>query len=400
MTIRNLLFGVLLAAAPLAHAGDWPNWRGPTRDGISTETGWTTQWPAGGPKQLWQAHVGLGCSAVHVSAGRAYTLGNKDETDTIYCFDAVTGKELWKHSYPSPLMPKYWEGGTLATPTVEGDRVYAVSKMGRLFCFDAATGKIVWQKNLEKDFGGKVPTWGFAGSPLILKDRLLLETGAPDGSVVALEKATGQLVWKNGSDQAGYSTLQPFSLGGKDYLANFNGVALAVLEQNGGKVVARYPFKTKYDVNAVTPLVSGDKLFIAAGYNHGSALVKFTGSALERVWESNKMRNHFNSCVLVNGFLYGFDENALACMELATGEVKWSEPSIGKASLMLADGKLIVLAEKGDLIIAEPSPAAFKEIARAKVLGGKCWCVPVLANGRVYAKNNAGDLVCLDVSGK
>ena len=400
MTSRPLLCLALLAAAPLAHAADWPNWRGPTHDGISTETGWATQWSAVGPTQLWEAHVGLGCSSITVSQGRAYTLGNKDETDTIYCFDAASGKELWKHAYPSPLMPKYWEGGTLATPTVDGDRVYVVSKMGNLFCFDAASGKVVWQKNLVNDFGGVVPTWGYAGSPLIVKDWLLLDVGAPGGATLALDKATGNLVWKNGDDPAGYGTLQLFTFQGKECLASFNGFGLVVRELNGGKELGRYAWKTKYDVNATTPLVSGDKIFIASGYNHGSALVQLTAAGLKEVWQNNKMRNHFNSCVLWQGCLYGFDENALACMELATGEVKWSEPTIGKASLMLADGKLIVLAEKGELIVAAPSPAAFKVLARAKVLGGKCWVVPVLANGRIYAKNNAGDLVCLDVSGK
>ena len=396
--IRTALVITALACVPLAQAADWANWRGPTRDGISTETGWKLT--SGEAKKLWTAQVGMGCSAVHVSNGRAYTQGNKNETDTVFCFDAVTGKELWKHSYPCPLQPKFWEGGTLATPTVDGDRVYTISKVGDLFCFEAATGKIVWQKNLEKDFGGKMPTWGFAGSPLILKDQLLVETGAEAGSVVALEKATGKLVWRGGKGPAGYGTIQPFNLAGKDYLAVFTGVSLAILEQNSGKEIASYPFKTKYDVNAVTPIISGDKIFIAAGYNHGSALVKFTGSALEKVWENNKMKNHFNSCVLVKGFLYGFDENDLACMELATGTIKWSQKGIGKASLILADGKLLILSEKGDLITAEPSPESFKEIARAKALTYKCWCVPVLANGRIYCKNNSGDLVCVDVSGK
>jgi outer membrane protein assembly factor BamB len=396
MTLRSLL--ALALCAGVTQAADWPHWRGPTRDGISTETGWKLS--SGDAKKLWTAQVGMGCSAIHVAGGRAYTLGNKNETDTVFCFDAVTGKELWKHSYPCPLQPKFWEGGTLATPTLDGDRVYSISKVGDLFCFEAATGKIVWQKNLEKDFGGKMPTWGFSGSPLVLKDRLLVETGADTGSVVALDKATGQLVWRGGKGPAGYGTIQPFSLRGKDYLAVFTGNALAILEQNGGKQIASYPFKTKYDVNAVTPLISGDKIFIAAGYSHGSALVKFTGAALEQVWESKQMRNHFNSCVLVNGHLYGFDENDLACMELATGTLKWSQKGIGKASLILADGKLLILSEKGDLITAEPSPAGFKELARAKALTYKCWCVPVLANGRVYCKNNSGDLACVDVSGQ
>jgi outer membrane protein assembly factor BamB len=396
MTLRSLL--ALALCAGITQAADWPHWRGPTRDGISTETGWKL---AGGEaKKLWTAQVGMGCSAIHVAQGRAYTLGNKNETDTVFCFDAITGKELWKHSYPCPLQPKFWEGGTLATPTLDGDRVYSISKVGDLFCFEAATGKIVWQKNLEKDFGGKMPTWGFSGSPLVLGDKLLVETGADTGSVVALDKATGQLVWRGGKGPAGYGTIQPFSLRGKDYLAVFTGNALAILEQNGGKQIASYPFKTKYDVNAVTPLISGDKIFIAAGYSHGSALVKFTGAALEQVWESKQMRNHFNSCVLVNGHLYGFDENDLACMELATGTLKWSQKGLGKASLILADGKLLILSEKGDLITAEPSPAGFKELARAKALTYKCWCVPVLANGRIYCKNNSGDLACVDVSGQ
>ena len=390
----------LFATLHSVTAADWPHWRGPTRDGISTETGWSTQWPEGGPKQLWQTNVGMGCSSITVSQGRAYTQGNENETDTVFCFDAATGKIIWKHSYACPLMAKYWEGGTLATPTVDGDRVYTISKMGDLFCFNAATGKIIWKKNLPADLGGQVPTWGYAGSPLVLNGWVLLDVGAPGGATMALDKLTGNVVWKNGDDPASYGTLMPFTFQGRQCLASFNAFGLVVRELNGGKEVARFPWKTKYDVNATTPIIAGDKIFISSGYLHGCALLQLSADGLKEVWQNTKMKNHFNSCVLWQGHLYGFDENTLACMELATGEVKWTQPGIGKASVMIADGKLVVQAERGDLIIAEPTPTAFKPIARAKVLGGKCWVVPVLANGRIYAKNNAGDLVCLDVSGK
>jgi len=399
--IRRAAGGVLMFATLYsAMAADWPHWRGPTRDGISTETGWTTQWPAGGPTQLWQAKVGMGCSSITVSKGHAYTQGNQNETDTVFCFDANTGNVLWKHSYACPLMAKYWEGGTLATPTVDNDRVYTISKMGDLFCFQADSGKVLWSKNLPNDLGGQVPTWGYAGSPLVINDWVLLDVGAPGGATMALDKLTGNVVWKNGNDPAGYGTLQLFSFQGKECLASFNGFGLVVRELNGGKEVARFPWKTKYDVNATTPIIAGDKIFISSGYLHGCALLQLSADGLKEVWQNTKMKNHFNSCVLWQGHLYGFDENTFTCMEWATGEVKWTKPDLGKASVMIADGKLIIQAERGDLVIAEPTPAAFKEIARAKVLKGKCWVVPVLANGRIYTKNNAGDLICLDVSGK
>lgn len=400
MLFRVCLLGIVLTLAHTATAGDWPRWRGPNLDGISTETGWRTDWPAGGPKQLWKTNVGIGCSSFTISKGRAYTMGNKDDKDTIYCFDAVTGKPIWKHTYDCELAPKYYEGGTSMSPTVDGSLVFTVSKEGHVFCLQAETGKVMWAKHLQKDFGGKMPTWGYAGSPLVLGQTLLLEAGGKGSSLVALGKTMGNVMWRVGEDGAGYGSIMPFNYMGKVCLAIFNAFGPVVREATTGKEIARHPWNTKYDVNAATPIISKDTIFISSGYGTGAALLQLNPPGMKVVWQSKVMRNHFNSCILWKDHLYGFDESTFKCIEYATGKEKWARDDLGKGSLMLADGKLIIQGESGDLVLAEPTPLAYREIARAKVLSGKCWVVPVLANGRIYCKNNAGDVVCLDVSGK
>ena len=388
----------LILGVGCAQAADWPQWRGPNRDGISTETGWSSQWGADGPKQLFKLNVGIGCSAVAVSQGKLYTMGNAKNSDTVWCLDPASGKEIWKQSYECPLDPHMFEGGPGATPTVDGERVYTLSRAGHLHCLDAKTGKVVWMKHLVKDLGGKVPTWGYAGSPLVLEKRVIVDVGAPGAATVALDKTSGEVAWKSGDEGAGYGAPLAFEQGGKRLLALFDGYGLVLREADSGKPLARQEWKTNYEINASTPIVSGDKIFVSSGYGKGAALFDFTGSELKYVWQTKKMRNHFNSCVLWKGNLYGFDESKFACLDFATGDVKWSQDDLGKGSLMVADGKLIIQSETGDLVIAEASPAAFKQLARAKVLDKRCWVVPVLANGRIYCKNNLGDLVALAVT--
>ncbi|TAN36336.1 MAG: alcohol dehydrogenase [Verrucomicrobia bacterium] len=393
-------FALVYAVAQSAPAADWLQWRGPTRDGISAETTWSAQWPASGPAQHWKLNVGTGCSSVVVAQGRLFTMGNSNDTDTVYGLDAASGQALWKYAYPCPLDPHLFEGGPGATPTVDGDHVYTLSRAGQLHCLQAATGKVLWAKQLVRDFGGKVPTWGYTGSPIALDNKLIFDLGAPDAATIALDKLTGNVLWKSGGKGASYGTLMPFTHAGKACLASFNAFGLIVRDAATGQELARYPWKTNYDINATTPIIAGDKIFISSGYNHGSALLQFSGDKLTALWETKKMRNHFNSCVLWQNHLYGFDMETLTCMNFATGEVVWKQTGLGKGSLMLADGKLIIQAERGDLVIAAASPVAFQEIARTKVLNGRCWVVPVLANGRIYCKNNLGDLVCVSVTKK
>lgn len=385
-------------------AADWPRWRGPDLNGISKETGWTTQFPASGPKVLWKANVGTGFSSIAVANGRAYSMGNKADTDTVYCFDAETGKVLWRHAYPCELLDKYYEGGPGSTPTVDGDRVYTFSKTGELFCLDATGGKVIWSKNLARELGAKLPTWALAGSVLVEGDRLLLNLG---DAGTAVDKQTGKVLWTSGKGPAGYATPVPFGSGDDRAVAIFGEKHVCAVRVQDGKELWRHPWKTSYEVNGADPIVldaRGERVFISSGYNRGCALLRIADGKPAVLWENKNMRNQFNPSVRIDGHIYGIDDDAgknntsLKCVDLETGAVRWSEPT-RFGSLLAADGKLIVLNERGLLMIVEAAPGAAKVLARAQVLGGKCWTTPALANGRIYCRNAAGDLVCLDVKG-
>lgn len=398
---RCLPIAVALLAVPALQALDFPHWRGPDYNGISKETGWSATWSGAGPKVLWKASVGMGFSSFSVSQGRVFTMGNVDKTkDVVYAFDAATGKELWRYTYDHPIDAKYYEGGTSATPTVAGDRVYTVSKRGHVFCLEAATGKMLWGRNVAEELGAKMPEWGFAGSVLVQGERLFVNIGKYGA---ALDKS-GKVLWSTGTEAAGYSTHVPFTQAGKPALAVFAAKEVAGLDPATGKVLWSHPWKTSYDVNASDPIIEGDLVFISSGYKAGASVIRIGGAAPVEVWKSkDAMRNHHNNCVLIDGHLYGFDDDNnsnLKCVELRTGTVKWSQKGLGKGALMAADGKLIINSEMGELVIAAADPAAYKELARAQVVGKKCWTAPVLAHGRVYVRNEKGDVVCVDVSGK
>jgi len=376
---------------------DWYRWRGPDLNGISKETGWNAQWPAEGPKQLWKASVGTGFSSFSVSDGRVYTMGNANNTDSAFCLDARTGKVLWQHSYPCPLDPKNFEGGPCATPTVADGRVYTFSRKGDLFCLDTAKGSVLWSKNLNRELGLEIPTWGCASSVLVEGNLVVVNMGSAG---VALDWKSGKVVWVSDKSPGAYATPVPLTIGGDRCLAILSRQSLVAVKAAGGQAVWSYPWKTEYDVNSADPVVGGDQVFISGGYNHGGAVLKLSGQAPEKVWENKNMRNHFNTCVLWQGYLYGPDDSGLRCLAFDTGDLRWTYGALGKGSLMIADGKLVALSEKGELIIAEPAAAEFKPISRAKVLTGKCWTMPVLSNGHIYCRNAVGDVVCLDVSGK
>jgi outer membrane protein assembly factor BamB len=392
---------LLIAPQATTSAADWHIYRGPNHDGVTTETDWSSDWASSGPKELWRKSIGIGFSSITVSNGRAYAMGHsgdKNGQDTVFCLDAATGKELWTHRYSCPLEAKSYEGGTLSTPTVDGDAVYTISKMGDLFCLNAATGAVVWQKQVNKELGIELPTWHFSGSPLVMGDMLVFNLG---DAGLALNKKTGAVLWQNGKGACGYATPVPFVMDGLQCVAIFGKDLVFGVRLSDGKVLWKYSHKTQYDVNSADPIIVGNEVFVSSGYDKGCAKFTITGSTATKQWENKSMRNHINGSVYWKGYVYGFDESSkLICMDFKDGSVKWTKDGLGKGSLMAGDDdRLIIMSEQGELVIAKADPAKFTVLARAQILPKtKCWTTPTLSGGRIYARNAQGDMVCLDVS--
>jgi len=388
-----------LLVFPLIARADWPQWRGPGHNGISKETGWSAAWD-GEPKLLWRAQVGAGFSAITVADGRVFTMGLEGKTETVSALDAATGKPAWKHGWPSVFKAQYYEGGTSGTPTVDGGAVFVLGQSGDLVRLAAATGKVQWQKNLATELGLEIGIWGLTGAPLVDGERLLLNAGTHG---TAVNKTTGAVVWKSGADATGYATPVPFSLGGTAAAAIMGKDAVHVVERASGRVLWSHPWKTKYDVNAADPIIlPGGQMLVSSGYGHGAALLSFDANGAKEVWKNNALRAQMNPGVVIGGHVYGFDGDAdsrpaLVCLETATGNVAWKQSGLGMGSVIAAGETLIVLSEKGELITAPATPKGFTPISRGQILSGKCWTVPTLANGRLYARNWKGDVVCVDL---
>lgn len=388
----------------VADGQDWPKWRGPDYNGISKETDWSTDLPKKQGEILWTASVGTGFSSFSVCNGRVYTMGNQGprnaQKDVVYCFDSLTGREIWSFSYPSPLAPVQYDGGPNATPTIDADRVYTWGKNAYLHCLDAQTGKLIWKKDLQAEYGLKLAKHGLSSSVLIIGDLLILN-GIE--ITLALDKTKqGTLVWKTptgpGSQGAGYSTPVPYEADGKKCLAVFQAEGALGLTLSDGKVLWTFPWETAWNLNVADPIVDGNRFFLSSGYNAGCVLFEMQdGTPVER-WRNKNMDNHFNTSVLYKGHLYGFDQSTLRCLDFSDGSIKWSQKGLGKGSLMIAGDKLVILSERGKLVIAEASSDTFQSLFEKEILKNKCWTPPVLSHGKLYARNARGDVVCLDLT--
>lgn len=390
--------GILLFTVSAVGTADWPNWRGPSHNGISSETGWKSQWSAD-IKILWRGELGRGFASMAVAQGKVYAMGNKDGKDFVYCLDALTGKEIWNYSYPCQLYDNLHEGGPCATPSFDNGRVYTLSKAGHALCLEAQTGRLIWSRHLADELKIKPPTWQFAGSPFIYKNLVIYNAGT---SGLALNKDDGSVVWLSGTEPCGYATAVIGMVGGRQTLVLAGSREIFGIEPETGKVLWHYPWRTDWDINAADPIIADQMVFVSSGYNKGCALLKVEADRAEPVWTNKAMRNQINSSVLWEGYLYGFDGQVggggrLACIQWSTGKTIWTAGGMGTGSLILADGKLIILSENGKLIIANADPAGFKELASSQILTGKCWTSPVLANGLLYARNADGRIVCVDL---
>ncbi len=388
---------VLLAAAALAlpaaaPAADWPMFRGPGASGVSPETGLLAAWPAAGPSEVWRVPLGEGYSGLSVVGGRMYTLYADAQDELVVALDAATGKELWRYR----LDAKYFDGqgnGPRSTPTVEGGTVFAYGARAKLAALDAESGRLLWSQDLKKSFGARPPQWAVSTSPRVWGDLLLVDAGGREGaSIVALDKRSGVVKWTAGTDVQGYSTPLVIAVGGKDVAVFFTGSKIVGLDPAGGEIHWSLGWETSYDVNAATPVfVPPDRVFLSSGYGVGAVMLEVTAkggkTAATEVWRSKGMKNQFSTSVYHAGHLYGFDDSILKCLDAATGEEKWKARGFGHGSLMLADGRLYVLSDRGTLALVEATAESYKEVARFEPLDGKCWTMPTVAGGKLFVRN-------------
>jgi len=402
-----MLFFARPAQAAQAVTTGWPNWRGPEHNGVSTEKGWLTTWPTNGPTQLWKVEVGPGHADPAVLNGRVYIMGRVSTQDVVFCLNADTGVIVWKYAYDA--IASSYGSGPRATPAVDDKAVYTVSADGQVFCIEATSGKMLWNKNFQKELKLVMPANHFSTSAIIEGDLLLLNMGETG---LALEKKTGNVVWKSDGD-SGYSSPVPFTFGGKRCVALFAAHQLVVVDLANGQKIASYEWKTTANSNCADPVIVGDTIFVTSGYGHGSALLTLNGGNATAMWKKGYGCVYANP-VLVGDHLYalidsGWGKADLVCVSAKDGSEKWRQKDVGAGGLTVVDGKLLILGRHGDLILAAASPTAYTEIACAKIFpvdsGAKpkpiiCWNSPVLCDGRVYVRNERGTLVCLDVRGK
>ncbi len=412
--VSVFVLGLGLASDP-ASGADWTKWRGPHGNGITDETDWDPNALAGRPKVVWESQVGLGYSSVAVRGDHLYTIGHKltradDDTsgvDTVYCLDSLTGKEVWRFSYPCTTDDGY--PGPTATPVIDGDWLYTISDdSGDLFCLNAATGSVRWRVNVISKFAAESPHpgFGYSGSAVIEGGLLLLNINTGG---MALDVNTGEKIWGSKPGPCSYSSPVVFDHQGKRLEALFGAKKLFILDVASGAVRASHPWDTFANENSADPLVIGDRIFISSSYDMGCALLKLSDGGLELLWQNKELGNLFTSSVYLDGFVYGIDglrrRNNLKCLQLETGKVMWSE-RMDFAALIAADNKLIIITERGLLKIVEATSAEYREIASAKVMGTSAkrgshwWTNPVLANSHLWVRSDKGDLVCVDMSGK
>lgn len=400
---RSLSLLCLLLTLPVAAgAADWPQYRGPDRTGISPETGLLTQWPEGsGPIELWRQPIGEGFSGIAVVGDGLYTADSKDDGEYIVRLDASTGEEVWRRR----LGETYTNGfgnGPRSTPTVVGDTLYVMSGGGRLVALATEDGEERWALDMVERFAAETPHFGFSPSPLVLDGRLYVESGGKDGkAVIAVDIDTGEVLWHAGDSPAAFNSPIYATLASTPQLVFLNRDSVLGMGLDG-EVLWEHPFAPENGVKPAMPIVlASDRVFVSASYDIGALVVRVgkgtEGWQAEEVWSNRLMRNHFNSSVLVDGHLYGFDNSALKCIDPATGEACWAKRGgLGKGSLLAADGHLVVLSETGKLLMVEATPEGYREKASTPVLDGRCWTSPSLAGGKVFLRNRE-EIVALDL---
>ncbi len=406
-----LAAGVLcgLGDAPV-RAEDWPVFLGPRQNSTSNETGLDLDWPDQGPPVVWRKRLGRSFSPPVVAADRLIAFHRIANQEVVECVGARTGKRLWEFRYPTRYKDRYrYNGGPRSSPAIDGDRVYTYGAEGTLTCLDLATGRKVWQRPLNKDLDAPQAFFGVGVPPVIEKETVLLNPGGPDGAgVVGVDKRTGKIVWSVSDHGASYSAPVVRTVGGRRMAFFFTAEGLLILRPETGEVLHAYPFRSVFreSVNAASPVVVDDVVFLSASYRVGAVALRVTPDGLDPLWRDKEaMQNHWATSIYHEGYLYGThgrheEEAVIRCLDWATGHVRWTSPrGLGRTPFIMAGGHFLVVREQGHLVVVEARPDRYVEKRRVRVLDPPCWAPPVLAGGLLYLRNETR-LVCLDLRPK
>ena len=406
--MRLMLCLFAATSSGVVFADDWAQFLGPNRNGISAETGLLDAWPEGGPKVVWRKPAGIGMSAVVVADGQAITM-LQSAMQSVVSLDASSGERNWT----TDIAPAYRNpqgAGSRSTPAIHKGRVFVLTGEGILAALSLADGKILWRKEVLKELGGRVAQFGMACSPLVVGERVIVTLGARGASTVAFHAESGEKLWSSGNDPAGYSSPALLEVDGLALIAVFNGKGLVGLNPANGEQYWRFAFATDFDCNIATPIVYKDQIFISAGENHGSVMVKPTRQgddyAVRETWASlgvsSVLRSGWQTGIVDGKHLYSFDNIGaagpimhLTCIDLDNGQRAWRKTRFGKGNLIAAEGKLFISTMKGELIIAKMNSQQYEELGRAKLFG-MTRQAPTLSDGRLFVRDEK-EIICVDV---
>ena len=380
----------------------WPAYRGGARGG-TYDHGIRTDWPGDGLPLLWQQPIGGGYASFVAAGDRLFTIEQRRNREVVTAYDAETGRELWTHGWEASFRETMGGDGPRATPTWDDGRLFALGATGELHSLRAATGELRWRTNILRDASATNLTWAMAASPLVIDGLVVVLPGGGNGrSVAAYDADTGDLRWTALSDVQGYAAPMLVELAGVRQILVVTAVRAVGLTVEDGTLLWEYPWVTSSGPpNISMPVVvGGNQIFLSAGYGHGGAVIDIaqTGgqlSARER-WRSIRMKNRFSTSVLYEGHLYGLDESILACIDAESGELAWKGGRYGHGQLLLADGHLVVLTERGDVVLVRATPTAHEEVARFAAISGKTWNAPIIADGRLFVRNTT-EMAAFDI---
>ena len=374
---------------------DWPQWRGPERNGISRETGLAVQWPASGPPVIWSAtNLGAGYGSMSVSGSRVFVQGRRNNESVVTSLNRADGKVAWTRAL-GPARDNDQGPGPRGTPTVDGDRLYVLTENGDLASLRAQDGSVLWQRNILQDFGARNIPWLVSESPLIDGGNVIITPGGRNAGMAALDKMTGKTVWvaKELSDEAGYASPIVADVQGVRAIMTLTAEAGVGVRASDGKLLWRYRPVANSTANITTPVVQDNKVFYTSSYGTGGALLALGARdgllTAQEVYFTRDMQNHHGGVIVLNGYLYGFHNSIMACLEFATGKQMWRDRSVGKGSLTYADRHFYVLSEDNVVGLVEATPAGYREKSRFKIAdqGWPSWAHPVVSGGRLYIRN-------------